>query len=162
MFSRLMPPAQPVMFPDTWDGYQASRNRIFDLLEDEKIRDLAVLSGDIHSSWAFDVPRNPWAGYQSASGAGSLAVELITPAISSPPLYADPAIAEAGPALKEFLPHLKLLDGENRGYVLIEITPQRLRGEWYHVPTVYQRSAEERRAAAFVCERGSSRFISDL
>ena len=74
--------------------------------------------------------------------------------------HADPAIAERGPALKEFLPHLKLLDGENRGYVLIEITPDRLRGEWYHVATVYRRTAEERRAAAFVCERGSSRLVA--
>ena len=158
MFSRIAPPARPVLLSDTWDGYQVSREHIFDLLQEERIPDVAILTGDIHSSWAFDVPRNPWAGYQARTGAGSLAVELITPAISSPPLYADPALAELGPALKEFLPHLKLLDGENRGYVLIEITPGRLLGEWYHVPTVYQRSAEERRAAAFVCERGSSRL----
>jgi alkaline phosphatase D len=161
MFSRIMPPGRPVLLSDTWDGYQVSRDRLFDLLATESIRDVAILSGDIHSSWAFDVPRNPWGGYQPATGGGSLAVELITPAISSPPLFADPVIAERGPALKEFLPHLKLLDGENRGYMLIEITPERLRGEWYHVATVYQRTAEERRAAAFVCERGSSRLMSD-
>jgi hypothetical protein len=40
--------------------------------------------------------------------------------------------------------------------VLLDITPRELRGEWYFVPTVLERSAAERRAAAFVCERGSA------
>jgi hypothetical protein len=48
---------------------------------------VAILTGDIHSSWAFDVPRSPLRGYSGTTGEGSLAVELVTPAISSPPLY---------------------------------------------------------------------------
>jgi len=40
--------------------------------------------------------------------------------------------------------------------VVLDITRQQLRGEWYFVPTVLERSEAERRAAAFVCERGSA------
>ncbi|MBI4264154.1 MAG: alkaline phosphatase D family protein [Acidobacteria bacterium] len=159
MFSRLMPPGRPVLLADTWDGYQASRDRLFDFLEAERVRDLAILAGDLHSSWAFDVPRNPWGAYQPASGAGSLAVELVTPAISSPPLFADPVIRERAGALRAFLPHLKFLEGDSRGYVLLDITRGQLRGDWYVVPGVLERSAAERRAASFVCERGSSRLV---
>ena len=64
-----------------------------DLLTAERIPDVAILSGDLHSSWAFDVPRNPWAGYDR-SGGGSIAVELVAPAISSPPLFSSPEMRD--------------------------------------------------------------------
>jgi alkaline phosphatase D len=155
MFSRVVPPGRGVLLSDTWEGYQASRDRIFDFLAAERVRDVAVLSGDLHSSWAFDVPRNPFSGYQ-ATGEGSLAVELLAPPISSPPLFTDPTLRERSVLLRALLPHLKFLDGESRGYVLADITRAQLRAEWYFVPSVLERSAAETRAAAFVCERGSA------
>jgi alkaline phosphatase D len=155
MFSRVVPPGQSVMLSDTWEGYQASRDRVLDLLETERVRDVAILSGDLHSSWAFDVTRNPWSGYQ-ATGEGSLAVEFLTPAISSPPLFSGPGRRELAPFLRALSPHLKFLDGDSRGYVLLDITRAQIRGEWYFVPSVLERSAQETRGAAFVCERGSS------
>jgi alkaline phosphatase D len=158
MFSRLTPPGQGVLVADTWDGYQASRDRVLDVLAAENVRDVAILSGDLHSSWTFDVTKNPWNGYQAESGAGSLAVELVAPAISSDPLFAGPGLRERAPLLRALQPHLKFLDGDNRGYVIVEITPSALRGEWHFVRTVRERSTDERLAAAFVCERGSAHF----
>lgn len=159
MFARVMTPGKPVLISDTWEGYQAARDRVFDGLTADRIRDVAILSGDLHSSWAFDVPRNPWEEYQP-SGDGSLAVELMAPAISSPPLFSAPGLRDRAPLLRTMLPHLKFLDGDNRGYVLVDVTPARLLAEWWFVPTVLERSAEESRAAAFVCERGSSRLVT--
>jgi alkaline phosphatase D len=159
LFSRVSPPGRPVLNADVWDGYQAARDRVFDFLAADRIRDVAVLSGDLHSSWALDVARDPWNGYQR-TGEGSLAVELLAPAISSPPLFDTPALRERASLLPAVLPHLKFLDGENRGYILLDITPQQLRGEWYFVPTVLQRSANETKAAAFVCEKGSAHLES--
>jgi alkaline phosphatase D len=156
MFSRLVPPGQSVLLSDTWEGYQASRDRVLDFLAAERVRDVAILSGDLHSSWAFDVTRNPWSGYQGATGEGSLAVELLTPAISSPTLFSSPGRRELAPLLRALSPHLKFLDGDSHGYVLLDITKTEMRGEWYFVPSVLVRSAEETRAAAFVCERGSA------
>ncbi|MBI2188583.1 MAG: alkaline phosphatase D family protein [Acidobacteria bacterium] len=156
MFSRVTPPKWPVPYPDTWDGYQGARDRIFDFVAAERVRDLAILSGDLHSSWAFDVVRNPWERYQPSTGSGSLAVEILTPAISSPPLFTSPAAREHAPLFRSALPHLKFLDGDSRGYVVLDITPARLLAEWYFVPTVLEHTAAEARAAAFVCERGSS------
>ena len=85
-------------------------------------------------------------------------MELVTPAISSPPLFAGAGMREATTLLKLAAPHLKYLDGENRGYVLMDVDAKRIAADWYHVPTVEQRSANERKAATFVCERGSSRL----
>jgi alkaline phosphatase D len=158
MFSRLSFPGRPVPLPDVWDGYQAARARVLNFLAAEKVRDVAILAGDVHSSWAFDVPSNPWDGYTARTGAGSLAVEFVTPAVSSPPLFADPAVRQGMTALRFALPHLKYLEGESRGYVLVDITAKAMQANWFHVPGVLERSPAERMAASFVCERGSSRL----
>ncbi len=160
MFSRLALPGRPVVLADTWDGYQAARDRVLDFVEKETIRDIAILSGDIHSSWGFDVTRNPWDGYDAKTGAGALAVEIVAPAISSPPLFNDPILRAGEPGLRASLPHLKFLEGESNGYVLLDITSERLQSDWHFVPTVSKRSDEHTRAISLVCERGSSRLLS--
>ena len=155
MFARVAQPGRGALISDSWEGYQPARDRVLDFLSAERVRDVAILSGDMHSSWAFDVPRNPWEGYDRG-GQGSLAVELLAPAISSPPLFTSPEMRDRSVLLRALLPHLKFLEGDSRGYVLLDITRAQLRGEWYFVPTVLERSAAETRAAAFVCERGSA------
>jgi alkaline phosphatase D len=74
-------------------------------------------------------------------------------------LFAAPGLRERAPLLRAILQNLKYLDGDSRGYVVLDVTPERLQAEWFFVPTVDRRSAEESRAAAFVCERGSSRLV---
>ena len=97
--------------------------------------------------------------YQPSTGAGSLAVELVTPAISSPPLFSIAGVRERAPFLLLAMPHIKYLEGDSRGYVLMDVTGERLIAEWYFVPTVTERTARESRGARFVCERGSSRLV---
>jgi alkaline phosphatase D len=158
IFAPLSPPGVPVQNTDIWEGYPAARARVFDAIEKNRLSNVAILTGDIHSSWALDVPRSPLKGYTASSGAGSLAVELVTPAISSPPLFASAALRDSTALMQLFTPHLKFLDGERRGYVLLDVTKARLQAEWYHVPAVDVRSPAESKAAAFVCEAGSSRL----
>ena len=121
LFAPLSPTGTAPQNADVWDGYPAARARVLDFLEQEKISNLAVLTGDIHSSWAMDVPRNPFRGYVARTGAGSLAVELVTPAVSSPPFFAGAGMREASTLLRLAAPHLKYLEGDSRGYVLMDI-----------------------------------------
>jgi alkaline phosphatase D len=158
LFAPLTPPGVPVLEVDAWDGYPAARGRLLDFLSTERIGNVVVLTGDIHSSWGNDVPRDQLFGYQASTGAGSLAVELVTPAISSPPLFSIAGIRERAPLLRLAAPHVKYLDGERRGYVLLDITPERVIADWYHVPTVTERTAMEAHSVRLVCERGSSRL----
>jgi hypothetical protein len=65
---------------------------------------------------------------------------------------------ERAPLLRTFLPHLKFLDGDHRGYVLLDIAPQQIKADWYFVPTVLERTDSETRGASFVCERGAARL----
>jgi alkaline phosphatase D len=132
---------------------------VFDMMARDAITDVAILTGDVHSSWAFDVVRNPWTGYDPANGAGSVAVELVTPAVSSPPTFANAGQREMVTLLQPLARHLKFLEGESRGYVLLDVGPERLQADWYLVPTVTERTDREARAASFVCERGSGRLV---
>ena len=93
----------------------------------------------------------------TATGEGSLAVELLAPAISSPPLF-------SGPGRRELAPFLRALSAA------LEVPGRRqprLRAARHHEDgscgesgtscrRVLERSAAETRAAAFVCERGSA------
>jgi alkaline phosphatase D len=158
MFARVTLPGTPVQNPDAWDGYQAQRDRVLDFIDREKVRNLVILTGDAHSSWGFDVPRNPWNGYQAATGAGSLAVELVTPAISSPTpvMFAPGDGKDMAAAIRVALPHLKFVDGTHRGYTVVDLTPTLMRADWYFVPDVRVRSDQEIHGASVVCERGSA------
>jgi hypothetical protein len=65
---------------------------------------------------------------------------------------------ESTALLQLVAPHLKFVEGEHRGYVLLDVTKNRLLSEWYHVPSVETRSADEFRFAAYTCEAGSARL----
>ena len=159
LFARMTPAGRGVQNADNWDGYQGARERVLDFIARERMKDVVVLTGDVHSSWAMDVPRNPWDGYSARSGEGSLAVEIVAPAVSSPPPFRDGQGRERAAALRVMLPHLKFMDGENRGYVVLDITPQRLQADWFFVPTVQERTGEETHAASLVTDRGASHLV---
>ena len=144
--------------PDAWDGYPASRTRLLDHLEAHGIGDVVVLTGDIHSSWAFDVARDPFdaAAYDPATGAGSLAVEFVAPAISSSALGTFPRAVEAYRDAAQTRPHLRWHDLDRRGYGLLDLAPERAQAEWWFVETVTERRLDERFARAFRTRAGRS------
>ena len=160
LFSPMTMPGMGVLKTDVWDGYPAARDRVFDMIDSGRISDVAVLTGDIHSSWALDVPRQPWAAYDPKTANGSRAVEIVAPAVSSPPMFSSAAQRDLATMLESLAPHVKFLEGESRGYVLLDVTPKSIVADWYFVPTVTERTERESRAARFVCERGSSRLVS--
>lgn len=158
IFAPLTTPGVKTQNLDVWDGYPVARRRVLDMIGAEKITDLAILTGDAHSSWAMDVPK-PETRYDARTGAGSAAVELVSPAVSSSPMNAVAVLRERGSLLKLAVPHLKFLEGDSRGYILVDVTRERLQADWYFVPSVMERSPSESKATGFVCERGSSRLV---
>ena len=133
---------------DAWDGYPAARARFFSLLRTMRINDVVVLTGDIHTSWAMDLPRDPFdpRAYDPRTGEGSLAVELITPGVTSP--GHPPEVEAEIPGLIRQNPHMRDGNASQRGYILLDVTPARLQAEWFHLAhgSVEQR---ERRRATF-------------
>ena len=150
--------------PDQWDGYQASRNRLFDVLDRERIGNLVVLTGDVHQSWGMDLPRDPFSGYDRETGAGSYGVDFVTTAVSSPSsllrrLETETAV---GDAVREQLganPHMKFGEGFHRGYCLLDIGRERVRNDWFFVPTVEEKTDEAFWAAGIEVASGTQRGV---
>jgi alkaline phosphatase D len=141
MFAPQVPVGAPAPTNDSWDGYRAARNRVFDAALRAKVGHLVVLTGDVHSSWAYDLARDPFDAkrYDPTSGSGGVGTELIAPAITSP---GGPP-PERIPGLYSARPHLKYVAGEQRGYVVLDLTPERLQADWWYVPTIRERSTSE-------------------
>lgn len=144
---------------DMWDGYAPARQRLLDHLRARTIDDVVVLTGDIHSSWGLEIAADPWGrGYDPVTGRGALAVELVTPAISSPPPV-RPQDAEARErSVQGAHPHIKWLELRRRGYVLLDIDRERVVAQWHLADSVDQREAPVRFARALAVERGKARL----
>lgn len=108
---------------DQWDGYAPARTRLLTHIKDQNIDNVVVLTGDIHSSWANDVPIDV-ADYDGDTRAGSIAVEFVTPGVSSP----GAAILES---LSSSNANIRFLNGTDNGYMIIDITKARVQADWY-------------------------------
>jgi alkaline phosphatase D len=144
---------------DNWDGYRPARTRVLDALAAHRLRNVIVLTGDVHSSWAYDVPRDPWSGYDPGRGTGTAAVEVVTPAVTSPSGFGEPdRAARRAASLLRSRPHLKFVDGLHRGYVVLDVTRERAQADWFFVPTITERSAAEQFGKGFFTVAGEPRF----
>ena len=151
---------------DQWDGYQPARDRIYGMLKgapgQPPVDNVVVLTGDIHSSWAADLSQDPnnanvaGGGYNGATGEGSRAVEFVGTSITSPGLN-DPAGSTAA-FLRNVNPHFKYIDLNQRGYMLLDVTPQRTVCEWWYVDTVVALSNVQTFGTAFEVPYGSNRL----
>jgi alkaline phosphatase D len=141
--------------PDSWDGYRAARGRVFDMIGRAKIDNLCVLTGDVHSSWAYDLPRDPFKGYDKASGKGSLGVEFAGTSVTSPSnLGVTPEGKKQQATMLATRPHLHYADGSYRGYFVVDLTSERLQADFYGVATVEERTTKERFVKGFITESG--------
>ncbi|MFO0608905.1 MAG: alkaline phosphatase D family protein [Polyangiales bacterium] len=155
----MLSPLREFRDPDQWDGYPSARQRLVDLIRRMNLRDVAVLTGDRHASWAMDVPVDP-AQYDPATGNGAAAVEFVTPAVSSPSIYSMPESLR--PTFLAQNPHVRFLDLVERGYVVVDVTPERLQGAFFHVRDVERADGgEERLAAALSAQTGVSHLRED-
>lgn len=114
---------------DQWDGYAADRLKLMNFVLDSNITDVVALTGDIHTSWANDVPTS---SYVSSTGAGSAFVEFVTTSVTSPGL-SIPVPASIVQALN---PHIKYADLSNKGFTILDINSARTQTDWFFVNTV--------------------------
>jgi len=122
---------------DAWDGYRFDRNAVLDHIETKAIDNVVFLSGDTHVVTAFDVPKEPSNPllYNPVTGAGSLAVE-----------FSNNAVANIGVIAQVFQannPHLKFDSIGICGYLLLDITAERVQGEYFFTPVPQLRDATE-------------------
>lgn len=136
---------------DIWDGYPAARARLLRASQ-EAAANLIVLSGDSHNAWAFALD-------QDGLAAG---VEFAGHSVSSPgqerALRQDPAIVAR--AYVDYNRQMKWANTSRRGYVTIELTPERATGEWVFMDTVRQPSLALSGRHAMSVAQGANRFAA--
>jgi alkaline phosphatase D len=144
---------------DQWDGYFAARSRFFDAVRNAGKPNLVVLSGDIHTSWAIELtddPNDPMV-YNPDTGAGAIGVEIVATSITSPGIAGiDNSLI---PVFQAANPHIKWADLERRGYVILDVTPERTQAAWFLLDRVDDPAgANETFAKAFAVHDGETRL----
>lgn len=151
--------------PDQWDGYPVARSRIFSALRGDGVNlpvdNAVVLTGDIHTAWAMDLTEDPnnalplLGGYNPLNGQGSLGVEFVATSVTSPGLE---ALAPIQDVIRLQNPHIKYVDLARKGYLLLDITPERCQGEFWAVDSITNRGGSEQFQAAYMTDDGSNRL----
>ena len=110
------------------------------------VENTVILSGDVHSAWGMEVPDD---------GDVRRAVEFVAPAVSSPPLATTaPALKELVARAPEVAPHVKYVDGENNGYLVVSLNPQRAEAAWWFTGDRKERSGSAALAQTLGCDAG--------
>jgi alkaline phosphatase D len=142
MFSHFKALGYPLVM-ENWDGYPYERNQILNHLEAHNISNLVFLSGDFHCSFGNNVPKNPYnnLAYNPITGNGSLAVEFIPPSLSSDNFdegndYGLGSAAVASALITASNPHMRLVELEGHGYILLDITAERAQAEFWFMENI--------------------------
>jgi alkaline phosphatase D len=102
--------------PDSWDGYEASRDRITKGWVDRGVPNPIVLTGDVHRHWAADLRQDYWNHSDPIIGS-----ELVSTSVTSTSNGATPPSA----TWLANNPHIKYCQGM-RGYVRVTATPAQM------------------------------------
>ena len=164
---------QPVSLPasgfallvDPWDGYTANRQRVLEQCADAA-GDPVFLTGDIHSTWAADLPLDPgtYTGSPSAMSP-SAGIEFVCPSITSdnldeitgsPPRTASLAVEQGILAVNR---HIKELEFDSHGYSLVEVTKERVQFDTYFISDREDPQATQAFYRGYTSELGSRTVV---
>jgi alkaline phosphatase D len=115
--------------PDSWNGYEASRNRITKGWVDRGVPNPVVLTGDVHRHWAADLRQDYFDHSDPIVGS-----ELVTTSVTSNPGTGGPPDA----TWFSRNPHVKY-NKNQRGYVRVTATPQQTRADFMVVSNALER-----------------------
>jgi alkaline phosphatase D len=146
--------------PDQWDGYPVERATLLRQVEEHGYGNLVVLSGDVHVGIALELH------VDSFAGGDPVAVEFVTASLTSMNLddkMGWPRRSETSLAIEratvETLTHWKWCDFDSNGYVVVDVTPERVLAEWWFVDTVLEPSTYEECGARWIVRHGTPRLV---
>ncbi|MFB9902986.1 alkaline phosphatase D family protein [Allokutzneria oryzae] len=154
-----LPSEGGTVFTDQWDGYTADRRKVLKALAQNKVTNTVFLTGDVHSSWACDVPAD--AGLYPVSP--SLATELVCPSVTSDNiddvLHVPPRTAAvvAEKALCGLNRHIKWVEYDSHGAAVLDVTPSAVRMDWYFLADRTDPDSAAHHAKSFRVRNGTQR-----
>lgn len=139
------------MWMDRWDGYPAARSRLLKAAQAADA-DLVMLSGDSHNAWAYGL-------MEEGRPAGvEFAGQAVTSNGMEGDMGADPKVVAQG--FMAANPELKWADTSRRGYMMIEVTPKSVTGEWLFLQTIKARSTALAGSHRMRVDRGRRAFAA--
>lgn len=145
---------------DQWDGYTADRRHLFDAITAADAVNTVFLTGDIHSSWAAELPVDA-ANHPASRSVGT---EFVVPSVTSPniddmlgvpPRTATPAVEAALQATNR---HLRYVELDSHGYGVFEVEPARAQMDWYFLSDPVDAAATVRVGASLAVADGTQRL----
>ncbi|HYI46304.1 MAG TPA: alkaline phosphatase D family protein [Actinomycetota bacterium] len=158
MFTPLEAPKTQPFNLDAWDGYRVERDGLVKHISDRSIDNVVFLTGDIHSSWAADVP----ADRETYPVGGSAAVEFVGTSITSDNLdeitSSEPRTTSiaAEEGLKSNNPHIKMIEFDSHGYSVVDVTEERCQVDWYYLSDRGDPKATQSFAQAWATQAGAN------
>ncbi|UTI65867.1 alkaline phosphatase D family protein [Paraconexibacter antarcticus] len=137
---------------DGWDGYGAEREEILTHVRDRGIRNLAVLTGDIHTYVAGTLTTT------GRVGGTPVATEFVGGSVTSLGLESTAAapLTPFSQALLATNPHISYLDTRRRGYMVVEATKAQLSVRFRSPASILVPESPVSTSAAFTVEAGST------
>jgi alkaline phosphatase D len=147
---------------DSWDGYQANRNRTFSTLYENNISNTIFLAGDSHASWVSDLVWLDEHDYDENTGSGSVGVEFAGSAVSSPCPYGQNISLDLANSASGWLTaanrELQWQDLYYRGYYELSIGYDSLNASFFGIPTTAVKQGYEISLANFTVLPGENRL----
>lgn len=136
---------------ESWDGAVAARDRLLAAVENARLGNLVVVTGDVHQNWAAELKKN-FADEKSAT----LGVEFVATSVTSAGDGFD--INDNFKALLTQDPHMKFFNSQ-RGYMRHVVTPGRWQADYQVLDKVSVPDGRLSTRKSFVIENGKSALV---
>ncbi len=133
---------------DQWDGYPVEREQLLNHIISESIDNFVVLTGDIHTAWAMEIPA-------SSARAG---LEFVTPSVTSPGLDLGNGVGSS--LILASNPHIKWVDLQRKGYMIVNINDTKIQSDWYFVNTIDVRDPAYAWGKSYYANQGTNQLVS--
>jgi len=138
---------------DQWDGYQFERQKIIDFIRKNNLKNVVIISGDIHSSWANEIYADEKHNF--------IIPEFITPSVTSPFIGKLKAFGYkifAKPKMK----YIKYVDLTHRGFMILRISDNQIVAEWDYLNTVKKPSTKIFKTVKYFIQKPQPLIIKKL
>ena len=114
------------------------RRRLLECIKNNTQGHVVFLSGDCHSSWAIDLKLDPDEPAQDSIGG-----EFCTTSVTSENLDDDAGwdprtrSVEIEKEVIDANPHIHWVETDSHGYVVADVLPERVQGDWWFVDAIH-------------------------
>ena len=152
-----------VFDPGNWNGFPEDRQRLYDFIDSNRIKNVVVLTGDIHMSFVMNMTGYPKdkARYNKRTGEGAVGVEITGPSVSRVNMKEVGVPGFLIPLVQNFSrrinPHHIWCQFSKHGYFTIDVTKQKCTAEfWYS--KISKRTGKESFGKGFTITDGKNHW----